>query len=210
MGEWDDSKTLYRNIPAVPSEAGAEWSVYRVKTKGSTYDLALHRPANGRPLAALSNTRHTKDANQMRQAQDSAPLAGRRPLFDAKHHGEWIGQTLSVGAITTSAVQSVEPETDSAIVHTIVSEVTGVKGVVAAPAQAAPAVVQNPSAPPPPPYPEDCVIYAERIVRMMTYLGDHPTLFADARANPAFERRLRGSLEMASAVLQVLVHRARE
>jgi hypothetical protein len=210
--------TTVLNMPRRTEAASAEWSVYRVRTRGSTYTIGIHQ-GGGRPFALLTNARFATGAASLREGQDSAPLSGDRPLLSV-HYREWIGRTLSVGMITTSPVVSVDPETDNAII----TEVTSVSPRTAGAAAALPAANAAPPAAVgvgaasarsavvahvPPSYPEQCAIAAERAVHYLSMLCDHPTLFSDVRGSPVIEQRLHASLELASALFQVLAQRSR-
>jgi hypothetical protein len=184
-------------IPKAPDDASADWTMFRVKTSGgSTYDLAVFRRDGARPLAALSNARHVESSNDVRDAQDSAPLTGTEPLLQTANFDAWIGKTLSVGALTTTVVESVEPETSPSVVTKFVTTVTGTT------------MGRAHKSSPPLPYPEDCVDAAEQMVRNLKKLTAADKLFADVKAKPDYESRLRRSIDEASGFLNLLKKRA--
>jgi hypothetical protein len=190
--------TKHLIIPKAPEDASADWTMFRVRTEGgSTYDLAIFRRDGARPLAALSNARHVDGQEDIRDAQDSAPLTGSDPLLTTANFESWVGKTLTVGAITTTKVESVEPERSPAVVTKFVTTMTGTKPIM-----------RSHKSSPPLPYPEDCVDAAEQMVRHMKKLLASEKLFADVRANPALESRLRTAIDEAGGFMRVLKSRS--
>jgi hypothetical protein len=189
--------TKHLIIPKAPEDASADWTMFRVRTAGgSTYDLAIFRRDDARPLAALSNARHVEEQENIRDAQDSAPLTGQDSLLLSPNFDSWVGKTLTVGAITTTIVEKVEPEESAAVVTKFVTTMTGTKPILRSKSS------------PPLPYPDDCVDAAEQMVRHLKKLCGSEKLFADVRAKPELEARLKRSIDEASGFLNALKRRA--
>jgi hypothetical protein len=173
---------------------GADWVVYRVRTQNGQYAVGIHEGIKGRKLAVLTNVRFVKSAEDMRESQDSAPLVGDRSLFSVPYR-EWIGEPLSIGAIRTSPIVAIDPETDPYIVEEV-SRVTMAK------------IVMNP-VPERSPYPRREVELAEAASHILHRLYDRTDLFRDVKSDEELERRLRTSLETCTLMLRALSERAR-
>jgi hypothetical protein len=183
----DDERTTVVSAPA-PGEAAPGWSVYRVRTANSTYTLAIQRAAV-RPCAILTNYRFVTHGAAPCEGQDTAPLAGDRPLLDLPYK-EWIGHALHVGTVSTSPVRSVDPESDVEVLHTIT------RGVSPPPVPKAPAEDV--------PADEHYARIAESIARRLHFLyAEGPTLEI-VRGQPERMRRVTQSLDEARLMLQAL------
>lgn len=89
------------------SRRSEKWRVYRIRTANSTYELEVQSEAapHARRCAVLTCVEPKARAGAT--FEDSMPLIGGAPLYDASPL-EWIGRTLAVGTARTSEIQAVD------------------------------------------------------------------------------------------------------
>jgi hypothetical protein len=180
-------------VPVHGISDSADWVVYRVRTQNGWYALGIHRAEGRRKFAVITNVRFARSSEDMREAQDSEPLVGGRSLFSVPYQ-EWIGHALEIGALRTSKIVSVDPETDPHVIEEV-SKITSV------PRAQEPKKPRSPS-------PQREVELAEGAANILQVLYSKHDLFEQVRRDVDLERRLRTSLESCVLLLRALSERA--
>lgn len=90
-------------------------AVYRVTTESSTYILGFHEE-RGRTFVIVRGLPGTDREHLV--IRDSDPRIGPASMFELPTSA-WIGQTMEIGTMTTSAVTDVTAETDRAAISSV-------------------------------------------------------------------------------------------
>src|ERR1051326_5570769 len=102
-------KTMFLDLRQVAS------AVYRVTTESSTYILGFHEEG-GRKFVVVRGLPGTDREHLV--IRDSDPRIGGASMFDLPTSA-WIGETMEIGTMTTSAVTAVTAETDRAAIASV-------------------------------------------------------------------------------------------
>lgn len=190
---YEEEKT--RCVSLVSSSSGslpAGWTVYRVKTRSSTYTVGLFVKAGERHVAVLRG--RSNGMGQDISAMDSDPDIGDESLFDVPA-AEWVGKSIGIGTIATSSVESVERETSH-------EEITGMARVLATSQGTS---RERESAPPElARYPLNYVEGIENTAAWLRRIANQPRIMADIAARPEWLQRVKIAMVNARQALDDL------
>jgi hypothetical protein len=91
------------------------WCVLRVRTaSGAVYSLALYKLGD----FMIAYLKGATSAGVAVHTRDTLARVGERLLF-VEDPSTWAGRPLRIGGVHTSAITSVEPETDVAVIRDV-------------------------------------------------------------------------------------------
>jgi len=102
-------KTMFLDLRQVAS------AVYRVTTESSTYILGFHEERGRKFVVVRGLPGNDREHLVIR---DSDPRVGQASMFELPTSA-WIGETMEIGTMTTSAVTAVTAETDRAAIASV-------------------------------------------------------------------------------------------
>ncbi|HET6148620.1 MAG TPA: hypothetical protein VFH68_13885 [Polyangia bacterium] len=184
------------------------WTIHRITTEFSNYHLSIYSGGRGRSVAALRGNSGDRAIDQA----DSAPLVGGHLLFDTDP-ASWVGHSLELGTVRTSAIVAVEPETSDIVVQEVTEAATAVMasggnrritvecitGEVEVPRHIVPGDF---------PYPEDNVIRLESAAHFLGAVCDRTALVDDLERFPDLMERYQVALSECLARVNALGSRA--
>ena len=186
------------------------WTIYRITTESTSYHLSIYAGGKGRSVAVLHGTSRDRPIDEA----DRAPLVGDRSLFYTDP-SSWVGDSLELGNVTTSAIVGVERETNAMVVRAVTHAaavtmagggnkritVENIAGETDVPHRIIPADF---------PYPEDNVIRLESAAHFLGAVCDRTSLVDDLASFPALRERFEEALTECLLRVSALGERARE
>ena len=193
---FEEEKTRCVGLASLTFESlPAGWTVYRVRTRSSTYTLGLFVKGGERHVAVLRG--RSNGMGQEISVMDSEPDIGEESLFDVPP-SDWVGKPLAIGTITTSPVTSVETETDKMEITSVVNALAMRGGLAASQTRT--------SAPPPElaRYPLNYVEGLENTAAWLRRIANQPKIAADIAQRAEWTQRAKIAMVNARQALEDL------